>query len=272
MSLAEGGASFAVGGAALGGAARGGAAALGGAALATACLAALASVALGGGAAASVPARSASALYWAWAPAAVTCWVVLAWAAVFGAAGRVGIAARSGVVVAASAAACWVLSVGNWVSGAGESSPIRPVGSRSAMVWQPDMPTASVSASVAIVKGRAEILIMPKLPLFQHCPASPNLTVSRSRAATRGANLPFRYTATKAPAPAKEQVNVANDCDISRGSPAFAAACGGWRDRAITDFTKGPRCPPKIQPPLPPRPNRRPRLRRSTPANSRATC
>ena len=32
--------------------------------------AALASVAVGGGAAASVPARSASALYWAWVPAA----------------------------------------------------------------------------------------------------------------------------------------------------------------------------------------------------------
>jgi hypothetical protein len=53
--------------------------AVGGALLAaSACLAAAASVATGGGAAASVPARSASALYWAWAPALVTCWVVLA--------------------------------------------------------------------------------------------------------------------------------------------------------------------------------------------------
>jgi hypothetical protein len=69
-------------------------------------LVAAASVATGGGAAASVPARKASALYWAWVPAAVTCCAVLAWAAVSGADGRAGMLARSGVVVLASASAC----------------------------------------------------------------------------------------------------------------------------------------------------------------------
>ena len=140
-AAAVGGASLAVGAAALGGAVS---LAVGGASLAaSAARAALASTAAGGGAAASVPARRASALYWAWAPAAATCWVVLAWAAVSVTGGRVGMLARSGVVVAASACACWALSVGNWVSAGVVSSLSRPVGSRSAMVEQADRPEAN---------------------------------------------------------------------------------------------------------------------------------
>src|SRR6266702_5764737 len=101
-------------------------------------------------------------------------------------------AARSGVVVLASAAACWLLSVGNWLSGAGESSPIRPVGSRSAMVWQPDIPTARVSASVATTKGRAQVLVIPKLPLSPHPIQHPGIGAPRSRAtAGESANPAF---------------------------------------------------------------------------------
>jgi hypothetical protein len=148
-SLAEGGASPAVGGA--------------DATLARACLVAAVSVATGGGAAASVPARKASPLYWAWAPAAVTCWVVAAWALVLGAGGRVGMLARSGVVVLASACACCVLSVGNCVSGTLSPPPSRPVGSRSDMVWQPAVPAASAIASTVTAKGRA--CFLPKKEL-----------------------------------------------------------------------------------------------------------
>src|SRR6185295_12515120 len=104
------------------------------------------------------PARKASALYWAWAPAAVTCWVAFAWARVSGAGGRAGILARSGVVVLASASACWLLSVGNWLSGTLSSLPNKPVGSRSDMVWQPAVPAARPSASTVMAKGRAYFL------------------------------------------------------------------------------------------------------------------
>jgi hypothetical protein len=148
-SLAEGGASLAVGGAFT---------------LAKACLVALASVATGGGAAASVPARNASALYWAWAPAAATCWAVFAWAAVLGTGGRAGMLAKSGVVVLASASACCALSVGNWLSGTLSSLPSKPVGSRSDMVWHPAVPIARPSASIVMAKGRAYFLLMSKLP------------------------------------------------------------------------------------------------------------
>lgn len=164
---AVGGAAEAVGGADCSDPAVGGASALalgglavGGALLAaaSACLAAAASAAAGGGgAAASVPARSASALSWAWVPAALTCWVAVACAVASGWAGRAGKEARSGVVVLASWAACCGLSGGNWVveAEALSSPPIKPVGSRSDNVWQPAVPAASVSASVAITIGRA---------------------------------------------------------------------------------------------------------------------
>ena len=64
-------------------------------------------------------------------------------------------AAKSGVVVEASAAACWLESVGNWLSGVSSPPLIRPVGSRSDTVSQPAVPKARLIASVAITNGRA---------------------------------------------------------------------------------------------------------------------
>lgn len=163
---AEGAASAAgAGGASSSGAAEGGAAAGGGLGAALAVCAgggvtgsaAAAGTALaggGGGAGISVPARSASALYWVWVPAAaresVTCFWSSGVVATFGLSGKVE---RSGVVPEEPA-----LPV---------SSLRRPVGSSDAIVEQAPALIARASTTAKRkprTAGRIAIFVMPSTP------------------------------------------------------------------------------------------------------------
>jgi len=117
--------------------------AVGGAAMAAATWGLIGAAAPGAGAEGSVPARRASPLYWAWAPAVFS--EEATSRSVSGGGGALGIPARSGVVEALS-------------------SERSPVGSRSAMVWQPASPATSTAIMPNRAKGRANPVRMSTFP------------------------------------------------------------------------------------------------------------
>ena len=179
-------------------------------------------LAVGGGAAASVPARRASALYWAWAPAAATCCVV--WP------GRWCQARRDGPEWRPGPAWWWwrrrrpaaALSAGNWSSGAGVVvAASRPVGSRSAMVWQP-----AADAVRASDHGQPH---QRTRVMFRSCPKSRLSACRRTRCRHRPDAVPqrrapspvFRYTAMRA-MPTRQRRTVAKSRERLRYLGALA--------------------------------------------------